>query len=219
MHSRRSMRDAAQDRRQPVARRVAPRLGDRMKRRAFVQGMTIAGVGGRGRPARRGLVASQGAARRVSAAGHGWRFLRGRRARRRAPGLRRRDAGSAVTLPHTARIEALVTGAPGRPSPSGRASAGTAAAAVEPDDAGHEVLLRFEGAMNVAEVWLDGERVGGHLGGYLPFVLDLTERVRPGARSPAGRAPGQPRQSRSPAPSRSISSTSTCTTACTARCT
>ncbi len=34
--------------------------------------------------------------------------------------------------------------------------------------------------MNVAEVWLDGVRVGGHLGGYLPFVLDLSERVRPG---------------------------------------
>jgi len=34
--------------------------------------------------------------------------------------------------------------------------------------------------MNVADVWLDGERVGGHMGGYLPFVLDLSERVDPG---------------------------------------
>ena len=34
--------------------------------------------------------------------------------------------------------------------------------------------------MNVAEVWLDGERVGGHLGGYLPFVIDLSGRLKPG---------------------------------------
>jgi beta-galactosidase len=43
-----------------------------------------------------------------------------------------------------------------------------------------EVLLRFEGAMNVADVWLDGDRIGGHLGGYLPFVLDLSGKLKPG---------------------------------------
>ena len=32
----------------------------------------------------------------------------------------------------------------------------------------------------MADVWLDGERVGGHMGGYLPFVLDISERVQPG---------------------------------------
>jgi beta-galactosidase len=51
---------------------------------------------------------------------------------------------------------------------------------LEPAAAGAEVLLRFEGAMNVADVWLDGEHVGRHLGGYLPFVLDVSDRLHPG---------------------------------------
>ena len=36
------------------------------------------------------------------------------------------------------------------------------------------VLIRFEGAMNAAEVWLNDKKVGTHLGGYLPFTLDLS---------------------------------------------
>ena len=32
------------------------------------------------------------------------------------------------------------------------------------------VFIRFEGAMNATEVWLNNEKVGTHLGGYLPFT-------------------------------------------------
>ena len=32
----------------------------------------------------------------------------------------------------------------------------------------------------LAEVWLNGVRVGGHEGGETPFVLDVTEAVKPG---------------------------------------
>lgn len=46
--------------------------------------------------------------------------------------------------------------------------------------AGQRVVLRFEAACHRATVWLDGEQVGEHEGGYLPFEADVTTVVRPG---------------------------------------
>ncbi|MBN2805149.1 MAG: beta-galactosidase, partial [Prolixibacteraceae bacterium] len=40
---------------------------------------------------------------------------------------------------------------------------------------GQRVILRFEGAMNVSEYWVNGQKVKEHLGGYLPAVFDFTE--------------------------------------------
>ena len=42
------------------------------------------------------------------------------------------------------------------------------------------ILIDFEGAMNAAEVWLNGEKITQHQGGYLPFSADLTESLKPG---------------------------------------
>lgn len=39
---------------------------------------------------------------------------------------------------------------------------------------GRHLLVRFEGAMNVAELWINGHYAGRHMGGYLPFVCDVT---------------------------------------------
>jgi beta-galactosidase len=86
-----------------------------------------------------------------------------------------------ATLPHTAWIEALVTGPAGSPEAQWQGVCWyRRRLRVEAESAAGVVLLRFEGAMNVADVWLDGERVGGHMGGYLPFVLDISERVQSG---------------------------------------
>ena len=42
-------------------------------------------------------------------------------------------------------------------------------------------VLRFEGANTVAEVFINGERAGGHAGGYVGFDVDITAFVRPGS--------------------------------------
>ncbi len=42
------------------------------------------------------------------------------------------------------------------------------------------VLIRFEAAMNVADVWVNGKKVGQHTGGYLPFTLDLSPYLQAG---------------------------------------
>jgi len=150
-----------------------------VKRRTFVEGMAAAGAAvaiGAGR-CQGGEAAGGG--RQVSRLDTGWRFVRDDPANAASPQFD--DAAwQAATLPHTARIEALVTG------PAGSADAQWQGICwyrrplrLEPGGSGERVLLRFDGAMNVAEVWLDGERVAEHLGGYLPFVVDISELVRP----------------------------------------
>lgn len=47
---------------------------------------------------------------------------------------------------------------------------------------GRRHMLRFDAATLVATVWLDGELLGTHAGGFLPFAFDVTERLRSGAR-------------------------------------
>ncbi len=110
----------------------------------------------------------------------GWRFQRDREEASFDPALDD-TAWETVTLPHTARVEALVTGSPGSPTYQWQGTAWyrqrlTLPAAVE----GRRVFLRFEGAMNVAEVWLNGARLGEHLGGYLPFAFDISDHARAG---------------------------------------
>ncbi len=42
---------------------------------------------------------------------------------------------------------------------------------------GQRIHLRFGSVQYEAKVWLNGRRVGGHTGGHLPFVIDITDAV------------------------------------------
>ena len=50
----------------------------------------------------------------------------------------------------------------------------------DPSLEGKELLLTFEAAMQKAEVYLNGEKIMTHEGGYSPFVIDLTGLVNYG---------------------------------------
>ncbi len=81
-------------------------------------------------------------------------------------------AWTEVNLPHAARIEPRVPTAPWQ---------GTVFYKKRLDvrlRPGERAILRFEGVMNVADVWLNGRHLGQHLGGYLPFAFDVTDVLR-----------------------------------------
>lgn len=43
------------------------------------------------------------------------------------------------------------------------------------------IFLKFEGAMNVADVYINGKHIKEHLGGYLPFIIPLNGNVVEGS--------------------------------------
>jgi hypothetical protein len=51
---------------------------------------------------------------------------------------------------------------------------------LEPPAPERVVLLRFGAVDYLAEVYVNGEKVGAHEGGYLPFEFDVTSELRPG---------------------------------------
>ena len=48
---------------------------------------------------------------------------------------------------------------------------------------GGRSLIRFEAVDYLAEVWVNGRKVGSHEGGESPFQLDVTDALRPGAKN------------------------------------
>jgi beta-glucuronidase len=49
--------------------------------------------------------------------------------------------------------------------------------------AGRRLFVYFGGANYEARVWLNGEEIGLHEGGFTPFNFEITDRVRPGTNS------------------------------------
>ncbi len=45
---------------------------------------------------------------------------------------------------------------------------------------GKRINLEFDGVFQVAEIWVNGKRIGEHRGGYTGFTFDITDAVKPG---------------------------------------
>jgi beta-galactosidase len=111
---------------------------------------------------------------------HQWRFVRAEVPQAQMPEFDD-QAWERVTLPHTAHIEALVTGQGARQWQGICWYRKTFELPAEARN--QEIILRFDGAMNAAEIWVNGQAAGKFMGGYLPYVMDISKLVRPGEKN------------------------------------
>ncbi len=82
---------------------------------------------------------------------------------------------SKVTLPHSVNDELLGSNDPWRGVCYYRRTV-----QADPLWKGKTVLLTFEAAMQVSDVWVGDERVGGRRGGYLPIIIDVSRFAQAG---------------------------------------
>lgn len=82
----------------------------------------------------------------------------------------------AVLLPHTPRIEPLVVNDQWQGS-----CFYFKTFEVAKEEMDQRLVLRFDGAMNIADVWVNGKWLKRHLGGYLPFEVVLNPVLTEGA--------------------------------------
>ena len=110
---------------------------------------------------------------------NGWQFVKDMDTSITAAHFTQKNTGKIqwekISLPHTANIEPLVL--------TGKQWQGWSFYRkffTLPFGADKTVLIQFDGAMQVAEVFLNGNLIATHLGGYLPFVVDISNKIKPG---------------------------------------
>jgi beta-galactosidase len=104
----------------------------------------------------------------------GWRFFKGDLAGAEAPEFD--DAKwEAADLPHG--LEILPENASGGVNYQGPAWY-RKRFATPANTAGNELYIYFEAVMGKAKVWVNGQQVAEHFGGYLPFVAEIAKLLR-----------------------------------------
>ena len=80
-----------------------------------------------------------------------------------------------VLLPHTPNIEPLVVNDQWQGIAWYRKHF-----TIDRENRDKKFFIRFEGAMQVADVWINDTHKTTHYGGYLPFVVDITDEIQTG---------------------------------------
>ncbi len=121
-----------------------------------------------------GFFAGEASPRAVFNFNLGWRFLKGD-----APGAQAPDFDDAnweaASLPHG--LEILPENASGNRNYQG--PAWYRKRFRRPDAAGKKTVLYFEAIMGKCQVWVNGQKVAEHFGGYLPVAADVTGALCP----------------------------------------
>lgn len=102
----------------------------------------------------------------------GWQFFRSENALDLSTAQQHQD-WQTIQIPHTPKIEPLIVNEQFQGDAWYKKTITTEESWKE-----KQIALKFESAMNVAEVWLNGEKLTTHVGGYLPFTVNLTEKLK-----------------------------------------
>ena len=103
----------------------------------------------------------------------GWSFFRFSPEEKFDPAGLPAEGWTLINLPHSANIEPRVV------TDQWQGDALYRRDIIVPEGwQGKAIRLRFEGAMMVARVYLNGEHIFRHQGGYLPFTVDLSDKLR-----------------------------------------
>jgi beta-galactosidase len=125
-----------------------------------------------------GFFAVPNSPRTVANFNPGWRFLKSD-----APGAEQPDfddsAWEAADLPHS--LEILAENASGCRNYQGPAWYRKRFQVTTPV-VGGKVFVYFEAVMGKCAVWVNGQKVGQHFGGYLPFAADITDQIQAGGK-------------------------------------
>ena len=119
--------------------------------------------------------ATEGGSRSLSRINDRWKFLGGEARGARNPGFD--DSGwTEVSLPHTWNAKDAFDDEPGY-----RRGAGWYRRRLTLNDiqGSEKLFLRFEGANQATEVFVNGRKAGRHVGGYTAFVAEITDLVNP----------------------------------------
>jgi beta-galactosidase len=100
-----------------------------------------------------------------------WEFFRSENALDLATAQQQKE-WQQVQIPHTPQIEPLVVTEQFQGDSWYKKSITPEASWKE-----KQISLTFDAAMNVAEIWLNGKKLATHVGGYLPFTVNLTEHL------------------------------------------
>ena len=113
---------------------------------------------------------------------HNWKFSKITETTNSEVALTNADFNDAtwekVSLPHTANIEPLVVNDQWQGICWYRKQFEIGAQFKD-----KKVIIELEGAMNQAQVWINGTLVADHLGGYMPVVIDATDFVKVGQKN------------------------------------
>ncbi|PJM75104.1 Ig-like domain-containing protein [Bifidobacterium simiarum] len=111
----------------------------------------------------------------------GWRFLRGASSGAQAEAFDD-SAWREVRLPHDFGVEGSFSRLARSTVGFLRTGEGWYRKTFDAPEAwrGRRVSLSFDGVMELAEIWLNGEKLAEHHNGYAPFFVDLTDHLRYG---------------------------------------